>query len=192
MHLDHDFVSVGHVSSDENPQITTDNGHTAIDYLISNDVPTKTVDRLLNAGWHADYQYRLYVGAKLDNVEIIQDAIDHGADVTQQGLLQEALMRPFFKLSYPTQETEQQNSLVAVDLLLKHGATIDEGDQVTNAGDVYKYFSYWGKDQDFKPVLDLLVRYLSPGGRQTAMYWVGLTKSKGQERRDWLLKRLQE
>lgn len=172
------------------PVISTQNGVTLIEFL-ANRAPSQTVRTLLDAGWPRDYQYRLYVGALLGDPILVKDALDRGADATQQfhnsSLKVPAISRAS-QLINKGEEPEQRKALAALELLLKAGARINEGD-------ITRVYSYSGNHENIRPVLELLVLYATPAARNSALTSLQTAKVDSYPIRkanlDWLLKRLQ-
>jgi len=185
------------VSRGASPKISTPNGATAIDSL-ANRAPYRTIQKILDIGWPNDYHYRLYVGAILGNPVLVGESLSHGADpnrpIRNSRPVLSAITRAS-SLSERGEEAEQAQALAALELLLKAGATIDEGTPSAGGGDIVRVYSGFGNRPNIRPVLDLLIRYASLTARKNSLNWLKKIGTAGfnQERQtnlDWLLKRL--
>jgi ankyrin repeat protein len=187
------------LSRGASPTISTQNGGTAIDFL-ANNAPYQTIRKLLDIGWPNDYQYRLYVGALLGNPELVQEALSHGADpnATIRGgrYLNSALTQACLQAGEGRTERGDQ-ALAALELLLKSGATIDEGKGREGGGDIVRTYAYWGNHPNWRPIFELLIQYASPNARNNALIFLRPLAPRAQftvqrELSAWLLKRLDQ
>lgn len=178
------------------PTITSQSGATVIDFMAGRGAPNRTILRLLDVGWRTDYDYRLYVGARISNATLIKDALEHGADpnkpIRNSRYLVVALLKPC-SLSYKGQEAEQEQALAALELLLKAGAKIVQGNRF-QGGDITTVYAYDGNQPNIQPVLDLLIRYASTEDKENSLSFLKSVDAKQYPQRqanlEWLIKRL--
>jgi len=180
------------------PRISMINGNTAIDSL-ANKVPLRTVVTLLNAGWPSDYHYRLYVGALLGNPTLSSESLAHGADpnkpIRGDRILRAAIRRAC-DFSYEGEDKENRKPFITIELLLKAGARVDEGNPGKERGDILRTYADCGNKPDYKPMLDLLVRYASAAVKKNSLDELRIFRRgaslEQQANIDWLIKRLSQ
>jgi hypothetical protein len=191
------------ISRGASPTLTSTSGRTFVD--CSEHLPTSTLHKLLMLGWPNDYSYWLYAGVVSENSDIINEAIEHGADpnkpIRNLRYLDYAMMSPR-ELSEKGQEAAQKKGLEAMEILLKSGAKVDDG-KPNQAGDIIKTYIYFGDRKNIQPVFELLIKYASPEAKKNSLDWIMHAKSImsanhviiDQDRQaniEWLVKRLSQ
>ena len=164
---------------------------------------------ILDAGWPVDYRVRLYAGASLGDISLVDDSLAHGASPNDSLEGESIVKTSIFRaghygrmlseirnagLSDKSIEDLQDANLKVLDRLLSSGGKIDEGSATQGGGDLVTMYSHDGASEAMRPVWTILIGHSTVTARKNALAWLRLAASAAIKKNDknlaWLLERL--